>query len=130
MLWALDPVKYCMAAPRLSLGTTRRSAWKPPQIRTLDFVSPQDWMCEPWMVAKTGLSVEEHQERTVENFVRLRELAPEVPFTAVRLLRRSPLEHRSSPTKTPSSPLARSGVVTSESSATRRPAGWCTVKRT
>jgi hypothetical protein len=31
-------------------------------------------MCEPFMVSKTGLSVTEHQHRTVANFVRLREL--------------------------------------------------------
>jgi hypothetical protein len=31
-------------------------------------------MCEPWIVAKTGLSVSVHQERTVRNFVTLREL--------------------------------------------------------
>ena len=40
MLWAFEPVKYCRAAPRLSAATSRRSAWKPPARRTLDFVSP------------------------------------------------------------------------------------------
>lgn len=28
----------------------------------------QDWMCEPWIVKKTGLSVLEHQRLTVERF--------------------------------------------------------------
>jgi len=28
----------------------------------------QDWMCEPWIVAKTGLSVREHQRLTVERY--------------------------------------------------------------
>ncbi len=28
----------------------------------------QDWMCEPWIVAKTGLSVAEHQRLTIERF--------------------------------------------------------------
>jgi hypothetical protein len=32
----------------------------------------QDWMCEPWIVAKTGLSVEQHQVLTVERFDELR----------------------------------------------------------
>ena len=41
MLWAFDPVKYCSAAPRLSGGTSRRSAWKPPRSSTLDLVSPR-----------------------------------------------------------------------------------------
>lgn len=28
----------------------------------------QDWMCEPWIVKKTGLSVTEHQRLTVERY--------------------------------------------------------------
>lgn len=28
----------------------------------------QDWMCEPWIVAKTGLSVAEHQRLTIERY--------------------------------------------------------------
>jgi hypothetical protein len=40
-------------------------------------------MCEPWIIAKSGLSVEEHQRRTVENFLELRELAPEIPWIPV-----------------------------------------------
>jgi hypothetical protein len=28
----------------------------------------QDWMCEPWIVEKTGLSVEEHQRLTIERY--------------------------------------------------------------
>lgn len=28
----------------------------------------QDWMCEPWIVAKTGLSVQEHQRMTIERY--------------------------------------------------------------
>lgn len=49
----------------------------------LEWASPQDWMCEPWVIAKTGLSVAEHQARTVENFLTLRELAPDLPFIPV-----------------------------------------------
>lgn len=48
------------------------------EIGRLDWAAPQDWMCEPWIVEKTGLSVAEHQRRTVENFLELRELVPEV----------------------------------------------------
>jgi hypothetical protein len=44
------------------------------QIGNLDWAAPQDWMCEPWIVAKTGLSVREHQERTVANFIELEQL--------------------------------------------------------
>lgn len=28
----------------------------------------QDWMCEPWIVEKTGLSVERHQQITIERY--------------------------------------------------------------
>lgn len=43
----------------------------------------QDWMCEPFMVAKTGLSVAEHQSRTVDSYLTLRRLAPEQPWVPV-----------------------------------------------
>ncbi len=36
----------------------------------------QDFMCEPWIIAKTGLSVAEHQSLTLERFDRLRDLTP------------------------------------------------------
>lgn len=49
----------------------------------LEFAAQQDWMCEPWMVEKTGLSVREHQERTVSNFLELRSLAPHLPIVPV-----------------------------------------------
>jgi hypothetical protein len=42
-----------------------------------------DWMCEPWICGKTGLSVQEHQRRTVANYLELRSIAPELPFIPV-----------------------------------------------
>lgn len=48
-----------------------------------DFVAPQDWMCEPVMLARTRLTVREHQERTVANFLQLQELSPTTPFAPV-----------------------------------------------
>ena len=33
----------------------------------------QDWMCEPFVLAKTGLTVEEHQQRTTANYLQLRD---------------------------------------------------------
>lgn len=44
------------------------------QIGGLEWAAPQDWMCEPFMLAKTALSVLEHQHRTVANFTELLEL--------------------------------------------------------
>lgn len=49
----------------------------------LDFAAPMDWMCEPFMVARTGLSVAEHQQRTVASYLELRALAPDQPFIPV-----------------------------------------------
>lgn len=56
------------------------------QIGDLAWAAPQDWMCEPAVIrggrwgkeyfVGTGLSVEEHQRRTVANFVELERLWP------------------------------------------------------
>lgn len=53
------------------------------ELGNLEWASPQDWMCEPWITAKTGLSVMAHQLRTVENYMTLRDLAPDLPFIPV-----------------------------------------------
>ncbi|WNO27522.1 queuine tRNA-ribosyltransferase [Mycobacterium phage Ageofdapage] len=42
------------------------------EVGRLEWAAPQDWMCEPDMIARTGLSVAEHQVRTVRNYVDLR----------------------------------------------------------
>lgn len=59
----------------------------------LRWAAPQDWMCEPAVIsggtwngirfAGTGLSVPEHQRRTVDNYLTLRTLAPDLPFIPV-----------------------------------------------
>lgn len=49
----------------------------------LHFAACQDWMCEPHIVKKTGLSVKEHQSRTVENYLQLVEMVPEIPWIPV-----------------------------------------------
>lgn len=53
------------------------------EIGNLDWAAPMDWMCEPWIVAKTGLSAAEHQRRTIVNLLELRSVAPDVPFIPV-----------------------------------------------
>ena len=53
------------------------------EIGRLVWAAPMDWMCEPSMLASTGLSVAEHQARTVENYCRLRQMAPSLPFIPV-----------------------------------------------
>lgn len=53
------------------------------EIGGLDWAAPQDWMCEPWMLAKTGLTIAEHQRRTIDSVLELRALAPDLPFVPV-----------------------------------------------
>lgn len=63
------------------------------EIGRMVWAAPQDWMCEPVVIngghagpatfVGTHLSVAEHQRRTVENFLQLRDLAPDLPFIPV-----------------------------------------------
>lgn len=43
------------------------------EIGNMRWCAPMDWMCEPNIVAKTGLTVREHQARTIDNFLWLRD---------------------------------------------------------
>lgn len=52
-------------------------------IGNMRWASSQDWMCEPQILQKTGLTVEEHQRRTLENYRELMQLAPDVPWAPV-----------------------------------------------
>ena len=53
------------------------------EIGMLEWAAPMDMMCEPFMLAKTGLTVAEHQGRTVVNYLELRDLAPDLPIRPV-----------------------------------------------
>jgi len=70
--WQTPPAAYADATARYAT-----------QVGRLAWASPQDWMCEPAMLARTGLSVEQHQARTVDNYCTLRTLAPDLPFIPV-----------------------------------------------
>lgn len=61
--WRTTPGEYVAAVRRYD-----------EEIGELGWAAPQDWMCEPFMTAKTGLSVLDHQRRTVANFLELQEL--------------------------------------------------------
>src|ERR1043165_8032490 len=52
-------------------------------IGRLEFAFCQDWMCEPLILSKTKLSVAIHQRRTLENYLELMDLAPELPWAPV-----------------------------------------------
>ena len=46
----------------------------------MQWCAPQDWMCEPFIVEKTGLSVDLHIGKTVENYCELKALnLPVIP---------------------------------------------------
>ena len=51
------------------------------EIGNLVWAAPQDWMCEPDMLDKTGLTIKEHQYRTIESYLKLRDLTetPVIP---------------------------------------------------
>jgi hypothetical protein len=67
--WQTDVVSYARAVRRYR-----------DEVGRLEWAAPQDWMCEPFMLAKTGLTVPEHQRRTVRSFLDLRSLGvPVVP---------------------------------------------------
>lgn len=53
------------------------------EIGNLSFAAQQDWMCEPFIISKTGLSVKEHQLRTTINYMYLMERAPTLPWMPV-----------------------------------------------
>lgn len=76
--WTLTADQYAEDVSRYITFYGKRLLW----------IAPQDWMCEPIVIAGgtaprgikfagTGLSVPEHQRRTVSNFIRLRRLLGE-----------------------------------------------------
>lgn len=70
--WVLGVDEYVALAERFSR-----------ELGSLRWAAPQDWMCEPVILAKTGLTVEEHQRRTVENLLELRSRGSSVRFIPV-----------------------------------------------
>lgn len=67
--WRTSPQDYARAIARLK-GSVGK----------LDWAAPQDWTCDPKSIARTGLSVDEHQRRTIQSYLQLRKLgAPVIP---------------------------------------------------
>lgn len=67
--WQVTPEEY--------VANVRRFA---NELGNLQWAAPQDWMCEPWILRDTGLTVEEHQRRTIHNGMLLREIGSDLPF--------------------------------------------------
>ncbi|XVU24189.1 DUF7221 family queuine tRNA-ribosyltransferase-like protein [Actinoplanes sp. CA-054009] len=53
------------------------------EIGHLVWAAPQDWPAAPPMIERTGLSEEEHQQRTTASVLQLRALTPDVDIIAV-----------------------------------------------
>lgn len=70
--WLLTPKDY-VAFVRRVRGEIGHLAW----------AAPQDWMCEPVILEKTGRTVEQHIALTVENLLDLRALDPSLPIAPV-----------------------------------------------
>jgi hypothetical protein len=70
--WTVSAVAYAREAERFVR-----------EIGSLCWAAQQDWMCESVVLAKTGLTVTQHQARTVANYRDLLCLAPSVPWLPV-----------------------------------------------
>lgn len=88
--WALDSGAFTEVAgigrfettPEQYVDAVRRYR---DEIGSLDWAAPQDHMCEPWVLARSELAstVGQAQTWTVANFLRLRELASDLPIIPV-----------------------------------------------
>jgi hypothetical protein len=79
--WALDSGaftelrlhgRFTISAAQYAVEIARYAA----EIGQLAWAAPQDWMCEPFMLATTQQSVAVHQARTIQNFLDLRTRTP------------------------------------------------------
>jgi hypothetical protein len=70
--WRTTPATYAAAVRRYQ-----------DEIGGLEWAAQQDWMCEGQMLKRTGLTVAEHQKRTVINFLELRQIAADLPIVPV-----------------------------------------------
>lgn len=70
--WTIEPAAYAHQVQRYRHDIGR-----------LRWAATQDWVCEPDQVVRTGLTVAEHQQRTVDSYLILRDLAPDVPWLPV-----------------------------------------------
>lgn len=53
------------------------------EVGLLDFAAIQDWMCEPFILDKTGKTVIEHQKRTVDSYQELTAMYPKLNWLPV-----------------------------------------------
>lgn len=70
--WTIEPEAYADEVRTIAA-----------EVGNMRWAAIQDWMCEDEALKKTGLTIEEHQRRTLESYLKLRELAPEIPWAPV-----------------------------------------------
>lgn len=70
--WSVSPRQYISNARRFYQ-----------EVGSLDWISPQDWMCEPFMLERTGRTITDHQRLTVSNYVTLRLIDDNLPVIPV-----------------------------------------------
>lgn len=70
--WTVSPREYVKEINRWS-----------EEIGEPDWCAPQDWMCEPHMLKKTGRSVRDHQNLTTANYHELRHVGHGINFIPV-----------------------------------------------
>jgi hypothetical protein len=86
--WALDSGGFSELSLHGAWQTTTRDyvaevrRWSE-EIGGLAWSAIQDWMCEPFILRKTGRTVAQHQERTLNSYAELLDQAPELPWTPV-----------------------------------------------
>lgn len=86
--WALDSGGFTeietfgkwMVLPRDYAAEVRRYR---DEVGMMEWAAVQDWMCEPKMLEKSGLTVAEHQARSIQSFLDLRDIAPDIPWAPV-----------------------------------------------
>lgn len=87
-LWALDSGGFTelsthglwTVGPRQYADEVRR--WRD-DFGGLKWAAIQDWMCEPWIIEKTRFSILDHQNFTVQSWLDLNDMAPEIPWVPV-----------------------------------------------
>lgn len=67
------PAKQYVAETRMWMDEIGKMKW----------AAIQDWMCEPFILEKTGKTIADHQARTIRSLIDLRSLAPEIPWVPV-----------------------------------------------
>ena len=70
--WTVSPHKYVLSVRRYAneMGNLRAAA-------------VQDWMCEPVILKKTGLTIKQHQANTIKSYLELKSLGPWLPWMPV-----------------------------------------------